>query len=99
MSELTKQQVLNELVGILKDMTSDWEIDDFSGEISGDTSLVADLSFESIEIVQLMVTIEQHFTLKNLASEELLMRDGRYVPDRTVNEVAEFVYHQIQKRK
>ncbi len=60
---------------------------------------MGDLSFESIEIVQLMVTIEQHFGLKNLASEELLMRDGRYVPDRTVEEVTQFVYDQIQKRK
>ncbi len=33
MTDYTLDKVREELIGILKDMTSDWEIDDFSGDI------------------------------------------------------------------
>ena len=50
-----------------------------------------ELAFESIEVVQLMVLIEQDFGLNNFASEELLMRDGRYVNELTIGEIADFL--------
>jgi acyl carrier protein len=90
MSTNAKQSAFDGVVEILSDMTSDWDLD-FSGGITGDTRLVADLSFESVEIVQLMGAIEKHFKLGNLAAEELLMQDGRYVEDLTVSESADFV--------
>ena len=93
-TETSDQKViLADVIGILNDMTSDWDLD-FSGGIDGKTQLVADLSFESVEIIQLMGAIEKHFQLKNLAAEELLMRDGRYVDDLTVSEIAEFLAKQ-----
>jgi acyl carrier protein len=85
-----QKKILADLIGILNDMTSDWDLD-FSGGINGDTRLVADLSFESVEIIQLMGAIEKHFQLKNFAAEELLMRDGRYVDDLSVSEIGEFL--------
>jgi len=84
-------QITQEVITILKDITSDWDIDSFDGQITADTRLVKDLSFESIEIVQLMVALEQHFQVKNLASEKLLMKDGNYVPDQRVGDIARFL--------
>lgn len=89
-----REDIEKELLTILKDMTADWELD-YSGGIKADTRLVGDLTFESIEVVQLMVAIEQHFNVKNLASEKLLMRDGRYVPDLTVSEIVNFLAEQM----
>lgn len=90
-----KAYIQKDVIGILEDMTSDWELE-YSGGVKPDTRLIGDLSFESIEIVQLMVAIEQRFNLKNLASEKLLMRDGRYVPDLTVSEIVDFLREQIR---
>jgi acyl carrier protein len=88
-------QITQEVITILKDITSDWDIDSFDGEITADTRLVKDLSFESIEIVQLMVALEQHFQVKNLASEKLLMKDGNYVPDQRVGDIAGFLQGEL----
>jgi acyl carrier protein len=95
MSERTLESVTEEVIAVLKDMTSDWDIDAFDGGIGPDTRLVADLTFESIEIVQLMVALEQHFKLKRLASEKLLMRDGTYVPDQRVGDIAAFLVTEL----
>ena len=87
----TEDSVLNVLTELLTDMTSDWDLDDFSGEITGDTQLVADLAMESVELVQLMVAIEQKFGIKNFSAEKLLTRNGQMVSDLSVREIAAFV--------
>jgi len=89
------EQITQEVIAILKDLTSDWDIDAFDGAITTETRLVKDLSFESIEIVQLMVALEQHFQVKNLASEKLLMQDGNYVPDQKVGDIALFLQGEL----
>lgn len=91
-----KEAILNELIKILEDMSSDWDLD-YSDGINGNTRLVADLLFESIEVVQLLVAIEQHFNLKNLPTEKLLMRDGKYVPDLKVSEIANFLDKEMKQ--
>lgn len=94
MSALSKEELLNKVVGILNDMTSDWDLE-YQGGIGASTNLIGDLSFESIEVVQLMVLIEQHFHLQNLASERLLMQDGRYVKDLSVAQVVDFLAREL----
>lgn len=94
MSALSKEELLNKVVAILNDMTSDWDLE-YQGGIGAATNLIGDLSFESIEVVQLMVLIEQHFHLRNLASERLLMQDGRYVKDLSVAQVADFLAREL----
>ena len=95
MAAIPREKVEEGILGILADLTEDWEVEG-GAKLSADTRLVADLSFESIEIVQLMVTIEQHFRLKNLTSEKLLLRDGKYVSELTVREVVDFVHRILE---
>lgn len=90
----TQDRILASLVDILRDMTSDWDID-FSGEIDARTKLVGDLGFESIDIVQLVVAIQEHFRRRTLPFEELLMRDGMYVQDITAGDTAEFLFRRL----
>ena len=87
---MNDQDVSSQLVGILTDMTSDWDIE-LDSEINRETRLIADLAFESIDIVELVVAIEQTFNSRGIPFERLLMVDGRYVDDLSVAQVSDFV--------
>jgi acyl carrier protein len=87
---MNEQDVSSQLVGILTDMTSDWDIE-LDSDINRETRLIADLEFESIDIVELVVAIEQTFKTRGIPFERLLMVDGRYVDDLSVAQVSDFV--------
>ena len=63
----------------------------FAGTIGAETRLIADLGFESIDVVHLIVALEERFQRTDLPFENLLMKDGRYVSDLRVGEVAGFL--------
>lgn len=86
----TPEQVLRRLVSMLNELTTDWDRG-FSGAIGPDTRLVADLGFDSVDIVQFALLIEERFQRRKLPFEKLLMTDGRYRDDLTTAEVAEFL--------
>jgi acyl carrier protein len=85
-----KDTILDTIVRILEDMTLDWD-HGYSGKISGQTRLMTDLAFESIDVVMLIVAIEEKFQRKGLPFESLLMVDGRYVEDLTVSQIVDFL--------
>ena len=87
--------ILDGVVKILEEMTGDWDTG-FSGRVGPDTSLMNDLTFESIDIVMLIVAIEERFGKKGLPFEELLMADGHYVDDLKVSQVAGFLEKQLR---
>lgn len=78
------------IVGILADMTADWDTD-MTGPIGPETRLVEELDFESIDVVQFVVAIEECFRQRGLPFEELLMLDGRYVDEIRVKEAVDFL--------
>lgn len=82
------------VVELLEDMISDWDTD-FEGAIGPNTRLVADLSFESIDIVQFIVAIEERFQCKGLPFEEFLMTDGRYVEEIRVQDAVAFLHSHL----
>ncbi len=86
----TKEKILSDMIEILKDMTSDWDTD-FGGPIGPDTRLVADLAFESIDIVQLVVAIQERYRRRDLPFEILLMKDGKYVDEIKVLDTVNFL--------
>ena len=73
-----REVILRDIIHILETMTSDWDME-FTESIASNTGLVSDLAFESIDIVQFVVAIEERFQRRKLPFEELLMVDGRYV--------------------
>jgi acyl carrier protein len=75
---------------ILKDLTADWDTD-YAGEIGPETLLIDDLAFESIDVVQLVVSLEGRFQRRDLPFEKLLMNDGRYVDDMSVRQLVDFL--------
>ena len=78
------------VVAVINDMVADWELDQPKG-LGSSTRLMEDLEFESIDIVQLAVSLEQHFEQSGLPFEKLFMRDGDYVDDLTIDEIAVFL--------
>jgi len=82
--------LLDDVTRILEDMTSDWDLE-FSGGIGPETCLISDLAFESIDVVQLVVAIEERFARRDLPFEKLLMADGRYVDDVRVSQIVQFL--------
>lgn len=87
--------ILVDIVKILEDMTADWETG-FAGAIGPETYLVADLGFGSVDVVELIVSIEEHFNRPRIAFQELLMTaDGRYIDDLRVSELVSFLYTQL----
>jgi acyl carrier protein len=87
---LGSDDVESGVITVINDMVADWDLDRPAG-IASTTSLMNDLEFESIDIVQLAVQLEQHFEQSGLPFEQLFMREGDYVDDLTVAEIAAFL--------
>ncbi len=81
---------VKKLITLLKDFTQDWD-HEFEGEMDRSTKLLGDLSFESIDIIQLIVAIQEDIVGAKLPFEKLLMKDGRYVDDLSVGQIADFL--------
>lgn len=95
-SLIPEQTILSSLTEILQDITADWDTD-FNGPIGADTKLVDDLGFESIDIVQFIVAIEEHFQRRGLPWEDILMSDGRYVDEIKVGDAAALLSPHLNK--
>ncbi len=79
-----------QLIDLLADFTQDWDTQP-DGGITADSKLLADLGFESIDVIQFMVAIEEDIAGRKLPFNDLVMKDGRYVDDLSVSQIAEFV--------
>jgi len=97
-SSFSKDEIIQSIIGILEDMTADWDMG-FTGAIGPETKIVADLQFESIDVVQLVVAIEEQFKQRKFPFEELLMKDGRYVDEITVNSTADFLCQHLNSHE
>lgn len=86
----SSDDIFNKLGTLLDDFTQDWDKDLDEG-YSRDTKLLADLGFESIDIIQFIVAIEEDFGLHKTPFDKLLMKDGRYVDDLTLGQLADFL--------
>jgi len=91
---LSKEQIFEAVTMILTDMTSDWDID-FEGGITPESQIVADLQFESIDVVQIIAQLESKFQRKDLPFEKFLMVDERYRDDFAVQELVDFLYKNL----
>ena len=82
------QAVLSTVTSTLESLVQDWEL---ATPIGSGTHLVADLGFESIDLIQMVAALEQEFGRPSLPFAELLIVDGRYVDDLTVGQIADFL--------
>ncbi|MBS0445533.1 MAG: acyl carrier protein [Proteobacteria bacterium] len=93
-TKFTHDQIEKDLVALVADMTADWDLS-FTGGVTPETRLMADLAFESIDVVQLVVAIEGHFGRRKMPFEQLMMVDGRYVQELQIKQIVDFLARQL----
>lgn len=86
---LNKGEIESKVISVLQEMTADWDLE--VDGITAETGIIGDLAFESIDIVQLVVSLEQSLGTKGLPFEKLFMREGDYVEEIKVKEVVDFL--------
>jgi acyl carrier protein len=95
---LRRDDILRGVIELVDDMTEDWEGLEDVRPVRGSTTLMADHEFTSIDVVMLIVGIEDRFERRDLPFEELLMVDGRYVDDLTIDQVVSFLAAQLTRQ-
>lgn len=84
------ERYVEQLATLLEDFTQDWDAN-HEGPITRETKLFADLGFESIDIIQLIVAIQEEVVKKNVPFDTLMMKEGRYVDDLSVGQIADYL--------
>jgi acyl carrier protein len=89
MSGLLRESVEGTVVAVVEDLIQDWGLD-LDGGVTATTRVVADLEFASVDIIQLCVALEECYGRK-FGFQSLLMHDGSYVGDLSVDQIAKFI--------
>jgi acyl carrier protein len=85
------------VIGVTEHIVSDWDLE-LPGPLGAETRLVADLDFDSIDLVCLFVSLEQQHEGVAFGFEQLVVVDGEYVDDLTLSEVAGHIAARLQER-
>ena len=89
MNTITPEVILTDVLNLLNQLARDWE---YSGEITSETWLFADLGFESIDAVILASFVQEHYG-RPFPFPQLLADIGeREVKDLRISELVEFIY-------
>jgi len=86
--DMTRDTVNQTVVTVLADFVRDWGLD---VDITPETTLVGDLNFDSIDVIQLTVALERAFGSRKIGFQDLLMQGGRYVDDLSVAQFQAFL--------
>ena len=98
MALASRADIEKTVVDIVTQTIQDWDVD-VPGGVGVDTLLMQDLAFESIDIVQFAVAIEQATNRKGLPFEKLFMQDGDYVDDVRLSQVVDFLCGELGVRR
>jgi acyl carrier protein len=93
MAEALREQIATDLTAIFHDTMGDWE---YSGEITPETRIFADLGLESIDIVALGGAIEEHYRRTFPFAQWLTQLRDQQVDDIRVKDVIQFLHDNLQ---
>jgi acyl carrier protein len=92
MNAVNQDVILTDVLNLLNQLARDWE---YSGEITPDTLLFADLGFESIDAVILASFVQEHYG-RPFPFPQLLAEIGqRQVKDLRISELVAFIYQHL----
>jgi acyl carrier protein len=89
-----REAILKSVVAAVSGMIRDSERD-VAAPIAGNTRLVADLGYQSLDIVVLTADMSRQLHRRDLPFERLLLVDGRPVSDLSLDQLADFLWEQI----
>jgi acyl carrier protein len=90
----TRAQVLEDMLELLRMVARDWE---FETPLDANTRLLADLAFESLELVVLGTAVQERFGQTFPLTEFFAEIGQRDVRDLTVGEWVDFIYRHLQQ--
>jgi acyl carrier protein len=96
-SGFSKEAILKEVTIIVRAMFPELE-EGFSGSIKPESRLIADLGFESINLVQFAEAVEKHFNTSQLPFQELFLQEDVVIEDLKILDAVEFLYTNLKKR-
>jgi acyl carrier protein len=89
---LDRETILADVLNLLNQLARDWE---YSGELTAETFLFADLGFESIDAVVLASFVQEHYR-RQFPFPQLLAELGRReVKDLRIGELVDFIHHHL----
>lgn len=83
------------VIGLVEELIQDWGLE-LEGPVVRETRLAKELDFVSVDFIQLLVAIEQHYGRK-LGFQDLVMEDGRYVSDLKISQIVDFVGNALKR--
>lgn len=90
----SREEILADLLLLLRGLADDWE---YSGEITPDTYLLADMGFESLDVVVLSTAVQEHYG-QGLPFPEFFAEIGqRQLRDVSVGEWVDFIYKYLDE--
>jgi acyl carrier protein len=88
----SREQILADVVQLLNSVVRDWE---FDAPVGPDTRLLADLAFESLDLVVLGAKVQEHFG-RTFPFPQLFAEIGRRdVRDLTIGEWVDFIDREL----
>ena len=92
MNTVNQTVILHDVLKLLRELARDWE---YSGEITPDTFLFADLGFESIDAVILASFVQEHYG-QPFPFPQLLADIGRReTKDLRISELVGFIHEHL----
>jgi acyl carrier protein len=92
MKGVTRDDIFQTVVNIITKMNEEGE---YSLVVTPNTWLVADLGFESIDVVVLSVTIQEHYQQSMPFSEFFAQIGQQEIRDIRIDQFADFVYQHL----
>ena len=89
-----KKAILDDLIKIITEITFGWEIQ-FKGSIGPKTLLGADLAFKSLDLVRLVSAIQQLYSHKYIAFQELFQSGDGVIQDLRVSNLVDFLHKHL----
>ena len=84
----TRERLRADVLSILRDKVEKLD-SSFSGTLTEETRLFADLQFESVVLVEFCMTLAKHFR-KKFPFQDLVFREGRF-QDVSIGEIVTFL--------
>jgi acyl carrier protein len=84
-----RDDILNDVLLLLRQLADDWE---YSGAITEDTNLFADMGFQSMDVVILATAVQEHYQRVLPFTEFFAELGEREQRDISIREWIDFVY-------
>lgn len=91
----SKEEVRAQVIELVREMMQDFDTE-LAGAVKPESFFVADLDFQSTDVVELIVQVEKRFQRRKLPFQKLVLKNGKYA-DFTVGELADFLHAHLQQ--